>query len=156
MGPTRSAEISLVQGPTGCAAQLLQQPVQEQQCGGGPTRPSLFDDDEETWACRYSIDDVIDDDCDAKPSAAGNGGAAGAIAALQPGLQDGPARDGDALAAGRQLQPHPHPMLAAALSYAERGWDIFPAPPGKKKSYKSEKYSNGAKWGKTRGTSWMK
>jgi hypothetical protein len=44
-----------------------------------------------------------------------------------------------------------NPCLAAALSYAtERGWDIFPAPPGEKKSYKSAKHSNGAKWGKTR------
>lgn len=42
------------------------------------------------------------------------------------------------------------PMLAAALEYAEWGWDVFPAPPGEKKSYKSAKHSNGAKWGKTR------
>jgi predicted P-loop ATPase len=45
----------------------------------------------------------------------------------------------------------PLSMLAAALHYAtERGWDVFPAPPGKKKSYKSAEYSGGAKWGKTR------
>jgi Bifunctional DNA primase/polymerase, N-terminal/AAA domain len=43
-----------------------------------------------------------------------------------------------------------HPMLAAALDYAKRGWDVFPAPPGKKKSHKSAEYSGGAKWGKTR------
>jgi Virulence-associated protein E-like domain/Bifunctional DNA primase/polymerase, N-terminal/Primase C terminal 2 (PriCT-2) len=42
------------------------------------------------------------------------------------------------------------PVLAAALGYADRGWDVFPAPPGQKKSYKSAEYSNGAKWGKTR------
>jgi hypothetical protein len=41
-------------------------------------------------------------------------------------------------------------MLAAALDYAERGWDVFPAPPGEKKSHKSAEYSGGAKWGKTR------
>ena len=41
----------------------------------------------------------------------------------------------------------PCPILAAALGC---GWDVFPAPPGEKKSYKSAKYSNGAKWGKTR------
>jgi hypothetical protein len=42
------------------------------------------------------------------------------------------------------------PMLIAALGYAARGWDVFPAPPGEKKSCKSAEYSNGAKWGKTR------
>lgn len=40
--------------------------------------------------------------------------------------------------------------LIAALGYAARGWDVFPAPPGEKKSCKSAEYSNGAKWGKTR------
>jgi bifunctional DNA primase/polymerase-like protein/primase-like protein len=51
-----------------------------------------------------------------------------------------------------------HPILAAALAYAARGWDVFPADisldekTGKfrKKSYKSAKHSGGAKWGKTR------
>jgi hypothetical protein len=39
----------------------------------------------------------------------------------------------------------------AALHYAsEQGWEIFPAPPGEKKSYKSAEYSNGKKWGKTK------
>src|SRR4051794_4018165 len=37
----------------------------------------------------------------------------------------------------------------AALDYAARGWHVFPAPPGKKKSYKSAKYSNGRRWGAT-------
>jgi hypothetical protein len=60
-----------------------------------PARPSLFDDDEETWACLYSIDDVIDDDCDATPKAAGNGGDLGAIAAQQPSPQGGPAPSPD-------------------------------------------------------------
>ena len=40
------------------------------------------------------------------------------------------------------------PMRDAALEYAQRGWWVFPAPPGQKKSYKSEEHS-GAKWGKT-------
>src|SRR5260370_27771218 len=40
--------------------------------------------------------------------------------------------------------------LTAALAYAERGWTVFPAPPGEKKSYKSANFSNGHKWGKTR------
>jgi putative DNA primase/helicase len=48
------------------------------------------------------------------------------------------------------VDPELEPVHAAALSYAERGWDVFPAPPGKKKSHKSAKHSNGAKWGKTR------
>ena len=36
-------------------------------------------------------------------------------------------------------------MSAAALVYAEFGWEVFPAPPGMKKSYLSEKYCNGRK-----------
>jgi hypothetical protein len=39
--------------------------------------------------------------------------------------------------------------LDAALSYAERGWFVFPVPPGQKKSYLSAQYSNGRKWGAT-------
>jgi hypothetical protein len=39
-------------------------------------------------------------------------------------------------------------MFAAALEYAALGWEVFPVPPGTKKSHKSEKHS-GAKWGKT-------
>jgi hypothetical protein len=37
---------------------------------------------------------------------------------------------------------------SAALEYAAMGWEVFPAPPGQKKSHKSEEHS-GAKWGKT-------
>jgi RecA-family ATPase len=40
-------------------------------------------------------------------------------------------------------------MAAHALDYAARGWHVFPAPPGERKSYKSEKYSDGRKWGAT-------
>lgn len=36
----------------------------------------------------------------------------------------------------------------AALQYAAMGLEVFPAPPGQKKSHKSEKHSR-AKWGKT-------
>jgi hypothetical protein len=39
--------------------------------------------------------------------------------------------------------------LPAALSYAEKGWHVFPAPRGEKKSHKSEKFS-GRPWGMTR------
>jgi hypothetical protein len=43
-------------------------------------------------------------------------------------------------------------VLAAALRYAtEMRWRVFPAPPGKKKSYKSKKYSSsGQRWGATK------
>jgi hypothetical protein len=41
-------------------------------------------------------------------------------------------------------------MLGAALLYAEKGWKIFLAPPGEKKSYKSAAYSGGERWGATR------
>ena len=37
----------------------------------------------------------------------------------------------------------------AALEYAERGWHVFPVPPGTKKSHKSAEYSNGRNWGAT-------
>ena len=65
-----------------------------------------------------------------------NGGDPCAIVSEEPGLPPGPAQESAA--------------LAAALGYAKRGWDVFPAPLGEKKSYKSAQYSNGAKWGKTR------
>jgi hypothetical protein len=53
MGPARSAEISPVQGPTGCAAQLfLQQSVQEQQCEDGSMKPCL---DHDTHVSLYSV-----------------------------------------------------------------------------------------------------
>lgn len=66
----------------------------------------------------------------------------------------------DELAEGWEnyVDPYLEPVLAAALGYAERGWDVFPADisfdeaTGKfnKKSHKSAKHSNGANWGKTR------
>jgi putative DNA primase/helicase len=40
--------------------------------------------------------------------------------------------------------------LNAALEYAALGWLVFPAPPGKKKSYKSAEHSGGMRWGATR------
>jgi hypothetical protein len=47
--------------------------------------------------------------------------------------------------------PNQNSVLAAALRYAaEQGWEVFPAPPGQKKSYKSAAHSGGKKWGKTK------
>src|ERR1700722_11320879 len=41
-------------------------------------------------------------------------------------------------------------VCTAALSYAERGWWVFPAhSTGLKKSHKAAKFSNGRQWGKT-------
>lgn len=37
----------------------------------------------------------------------------------------------------------------AALEYAERGWHVFPAPPGTKQSYKKAADYDGRKWGGT-------
>ena len=39
--------------------------------------------------------------------------------------------------------------LADALTYAAKGWHVFPVPPGEKKSYKSAKFSDGRPWGAT-------
>lgn len=43
-----------------------------------------------------------------------------------------------------------NPILQAALAYASQGLAIFPAAAAVKKSCKSAKYSNGARWGATR------
>ena len=40
-------------------------------------------------------------------------------------------------------------MMAAALSYAARGWHVFPAPAGEKKSHKKAEYCGGVNWGTT-------
>lgn len=37
----------------------------------------------------------------------------------------------------------------AALDYADRGWHVFPAPPGTKRSHKSAEHSDGRAWGAT-------
>jgi hypothetical protein len=41
-------------------------------------------------------------------------------------------------------------IMDAALAYARAGLLVFPAPPGSKMSYKSARYSGGARWGATR------
>jgi Bifunctional DNA primase/polymerase, N-terminal/Primase C terminal 2 (PriCT-2) len=48
--------------------------------------------------------------------------------------------------------PNKNPMLAAALSYIRRGWEVFPVPPGMKMGYsaKQRRFDNGRPWGKTK------
>lgn len=41
------------------------------------------------------------------------------------------------------------PCLSSALQYAARGWHVFPAPPGSKKSYVAGKFGNGSRWSAT-------
>ena len=41
------------------------------------------------------------------------------------------------------------PIGDAALSYAAKGWRVFPAPPGEKKSHLSAAFSSGQRWGAT-------
>lgn len=41
------------------------------------------------------------------------------------------------------------PCLTSALQYAARGWHVFPAPPGAKKSHVAGKYGNGTRWSAT-------
>ena len=47
------------------------------------------------------------------------------------------------------MSTDPEMMLLAAQKYARRGWSVFPAPRGAKKSLKSATHSQGRKWGKT-------
>jgi Bifunctional DNA primase/polymerase, N-terminal/Primase C terminal 2 (PriCT-2) len=56
-------------------------------------------------------------------------------------------RDGDADPSPRRADCSP--MVDAALSYAEKGWRVFPAPRGEKKSHKSAAFSSGQRWGAT-------
>ena len=41
------------------------------------------------------------------------------------------------------------PCFASALEYTARGWHVFPAPPGAKKSHIAGKYGNGTRWSAT-------
>ncbi|WP_281968593.1 phage/plasmid primase, P4 family [Roseovarius nanhaiticus] len=43
-------------------------------------------------------------------------------------------------------------IALAAQEYAARGWHVFPAPIGQKRSHKSAEYSNGRAWGATTDT----
>lgn len=46
-------------------------------------------------------------------------------------------------------QPLSWSALDYALDYARRGFEVFPVPPGTKKSHKKAEFSGGAEWGKT-------
>jgi putative DNA primase/helicase len=48
----------------------------------------------------------------------------------------------------REILARPLPRcLLSAISYAERGWRVFPVPPGAKKSHKKAAHSGGRRWG---------
>jgi putative DNA primase/helicase len=51
--------------------------------------------------------------------------------------------------AGRSTKETQAAMLEAALYYASKGLEVFPAPPGTKKSHKKAQFSNDQPWGKT-------
>ena len=47
------------------------------------------------------------------------------------------------------VAPTPPHALVHALTYVAKGWHVFPAPIGEKKSHKTAKYSGGRPWGAT-------
>jgi Bifunctional DNA primase/polymerase, N-terminal/Primase C terminal 2 (PriCT-2) len=55
------------------------------------------------------------------------------------------------LSGSDRLLRDPNQVLAAALSYVKRGWEVFPVPPGTKAGYsvKQRGFDNGKPWGKT-------
>ena len=58
--------------------------------------------------------------------------------------------DNDRRAAnGGPRQDDEETCLEAAVRYASDGWEVFPSPPGTKKSHKAAKNSGGINWGKT-------
>lgn len=50
----------------------------------------------------------------------------------------------------------PSQIAIAAIQYAERGWHVFPVPPGTKKSYLSKQHSGGRNWGASADVSGVK
>jgi Bifunctional DNA primase/polymerase, N-terminal/AAA domain/Primase C terminal 2 (PriCT-2) len=59
-------------------------------------------------------------------------------------------RDTGRLVVNNQVIACPLPRcMLSAIHYAERGWQVFPAPQGTKKSHKSAKFSDGRNWGAT-------
>jgi len=53
------------------------------------------------------------------------------------------------MSTAEKIESNTASVVAHALSYAARGWHVFPAPTGEKKSHKSAKFSNGQPWGAT-------
>jgi hypothetical protein len=74
---------------------------------------------------------------------------------FRPLTEEEKARRGEHIPLGEIVpikQNEPQPVtdcLLAAVGYTKRGWHVFPAPPGEKKSYLSANYSDGRKWGAT-------
>jgi|tagenome__1003787_1003787.scaffolds.fasta_scaffold20986081_6 hypothetical protein len=58
--------------------------------------------------------------------------------------------------AGQSTKKTQGAMLEAALYYASKGLEVFPAPPGTKKSHKKAQFSNDREWGKTTDTAEIK
>jgi RecA-family ATPase len=58
-------------------------------------------------------------------------------------------RSGESMGVVMNAQGSFPTILDSALAYAARGWHVFPAPPGQKKSHKSAEHSDGRAWGAT-------
>jgi hypothetical protein len=93
---------------------------------------------------KYKAPELADDERRARASSKVAGGASSATG---EGLA--PVDDTEPLAAIPRTEPH---CLAAALEYAARGWKLFPAPRGTKKSHRKAR-EGGERWGATRDAS---
>ena len=74
---------------------------------------------------------------------------AAVLAAILADIEQRDASQSATAASPGPVDTGPPHCLPAALAYAARGWAVFPAPRGTKKSHKSAQHSKGRRWGAT-------